>query len=53
MCMLVRTARSGFTRVDDRVTVEVVDPLARHKALWSEIDDATMHDVTAFLETLR
>jgi cytochrome c oxidase cbb3-type subunit 3 len=43
----------SFSRVDGRVSVEVSDPLWRHKELWSELDDSTIHDVTAYLETLR
>jgi cytochrome c553 len=30
-----------------------MDPLAGHKALWSELDDDDIHDVTAYLETLK
>lgn len=43
----------SFSRVGGRVSVEIFDPLWRHKELWAELDDATMHDVTAYLETLR
>ena len=42
----------SFSRVDGSVDVDVFDPLWRHKELWAELDDATMHDVTAYLETL-
>jgi cytochrome c oxidase cbb3-type subunit 3 len=42
----------SFSRLGGQVQVEIFDPLWRHKALWSELDDATMHDVTAYLETL-
>jgi cytochrome c oxidase cbb3-type subunit 3 len=43
----------SFSRVGNGIAVAISDPLARHKALWAELDDATMHDVTAYLETLR
>lgn len=43
----------SFSRVGGGVTLDIVDPLAGHKALWSTLDDATMHDITAYLETLR
>lgn len=43
----------SFSRLAGELEVEIDDPLARHKALWSELDDAAMHDVTAFLETLK
>jgi hypothetical protein len=46
-------AYRSFTRVGGRADVEVFDPLWRHKALWSELEDSTIHDVTAYLETLR
>lgn len=42
----------SFSRIGGQVEVEIFDPLWRHKELWSELDDATMHDVTAYLETL-
>jgi cytochrome c oxidase cbb3-type subunit 3 len=43
----------SFSRVDGRVAVEVTDPLWRHYELLSELTDETMHDVTAYLETLK
>jgi cytochrome c oxidase cbb3-type subunit 3 len=43
----------SFSRVAGNVTVEVGDPLRRHHELLSELTDATMHDVTAYLETLK
>jgi cytochrome c oxidase cbb3-type subunit 3 len=46
-------AYRSFGRDNGNVGVEIVDPLWRHKELWSELDDETMHDVTAYLETLR
>ena len=52
----LRTAEGdyrSFSRIGDEVSVEIFDPLWRHKQLWAELDDATMHDVTAYLETLK
>jgi len=43
----------AFSRVGKAVAVEIEDPLAGHKALWSKLDDDAMHDVTAYLETLQ
>ncbi|MEY4760216.1 MAG: Cytochrome c oxidase subunit [Pseudomonadota bacterium] len=42
-----RSARPAITSVD------IEDPLARHRSLWSEVSDAAMHDVTAYLATLK
>ena len=43
----------SFRRVGDVPTVAISDPLWRHRELLSELSDATMHDVTAYLETLK
>ena len=43
----------SFSRVGTGATVDIVDPLAAHKTLWAKLDDETMHDVTAYLETLK
>jgi hypothetical protein len=43
----------SFSRIGNGAVVAIVDPLAGHKALWAELDDAAMHDVTAYLETLQ
>jgi cytochrome c oxidase cbb3-type subunit 3 len=43
----------SFSRMNGRVRVEIDDPLKRHQELWSELEDDTIHDVTAYLETLR
>jgi hypothetical protein len=40
-------------RLDDRTKVEIHDPLAAHKALLPVLTDKDMHDVTAFLATLK
>lgn len=43
----------SFSRLNGRVAIEIDDPLARHKELWAELEDATIHDITAYLESLR
>jgi len=43
----------SFSRVEGRVQIEIDNPLQRHQELWRELDDSTIHDVTAYLETLR
>jgi cytochrome c oxidase cbb3-type subunit 3 len=43
----------SFSRVGNQVAVEIFDPLWRHKEFWFELEDETMHDVTAYLETLK
>jgi cytochrome c oxidase cbb3-type subunit 3 len=35
------------------VSVTVDDPLARHRALWTKLTDKDMHDVTAYLASLK
>jgi cytochrome c oxidase cbb3-type subunit III len=45
------TVRS--VRLDDKTTVAINDPLAGHRALWSTLTDKDMHDVTAYLATLK
>ena len=52
----LRTAQGAyrsFTRRSDTPGVELDDPLIRHKELWAELTDGTIHDVTAYLETLK
>lgn len=46
------TLRS-FHRDGDTPKVEVRDPLAPHRALWSVMSDKDMHDVTAYLVTAK
>ena len=41
-----------FARTPD-VKVTVTDPLAAHRALLETITDKNMHDVVAYLETLK
>jgi cytochrome c oxidase cbb3-type subunit 3 len=42
-----------FHREGDRPKVDVKDPLAPHRALWSVMSDKDVHDVTAYLVTLK
>ncbi|HJN95487.1 MAG: cytochrome C [Gammaproteobacteria bacterium] len=52
----LRTAQGAyrsFTRRGDTPGIELDDPLTRHKELWAELTDGTIHDVTAYLETLK
>jgi cytochrome c oxidase cbb3-type subunit 3 len=44
------TRRSAAPRIE---SIKVDDPLAAHRALWSKLKDKTMHDVTAYLATLK
>lgn len=46
----------SYTRraVTPRITaVELNDPLARHRALWTKLTDKDMHDVTAYLASIK
>lgn len=42
-----------FVTAGTRTTVEILDPLAPHKALLSKYTDADIHNVTAYLVSLR
>jgi cytochrome c oxidase cbb3-type subunit 3 len=42
-----------FHREGDRPKVDVKDPLAPHRALWSVMSDKDVHDVTAYLVTVK
>jgi cytochrome c oxidase cbb3-type subunit III len=44
------TRRATAPRV---ASIEVQDPLAAHRLLWTKLDNKTMHDVTAYLATLK
>lgn len=44
------TRRAGTPRV---AAVEVHDPLLQHRVLWTRLTDRDMHDVTAYLATLK
>jgi cytochrome c oxidase cbb3-type subunit 3 len=43
----------SFRRVGDAPKVEIQDPLAGHKALWSVLTEKDIHDTTAYLVTLK
>ena len=43
----------SFRRVGDSPRVEIQDPLAGHKALWSVLTEKDIHDTTAYLVTLK
>jgi cytochrome c oxidase cbb3-type subunit 3 len=43
----------SFSRTGNTPRVEIDDPLTRHKELLAELTDATIHDVTAYMETLK
>jgi cytochrome c oxidase cbb3-type subunit 3 len=46
------TTRS-IRRAGNTPRIEVQDPLAQHKALLAQLSNANMHDVTAYLSTLK
>jgi len=46
-------AYRSFTRAGNSPNVAINDPLTRHKELLAELTDETIHDVTAYLETLK
>jgi cytochrome c oxidase cbb3-type subunit 3 len=43
----------SFSRIGGQIDVEINNPLQRHQELWKELDDDTIHDVTAYLESLK
>lgn len=45
--------RSYTRRSAGIVDIRLEDPLARHRELWSLLSDKDMHDVTAYLATLK
>jgi cytochrome c oxidase cbb3-type subunit 3 len=52
----LRTTTGGyrsFSRNGDSPRIEIDDPLERHKELLAELTDETIHDVTAYMETLK
>ena len=46
-------AYRSFTRKGDSPGIVIDDPLTRHKELLAVLEDETIHDVTAYLETLK
>ena len=51
--IVTANGRRTFMRQGDVPKVKINDPLARHKALLSEYTDKNIHDVTAYLVTLK
>lgn len=51
--LMLPDGRIQTVRRDDRTKVDITDPLAAHKALLPVLTDKDMHDVTAFLATLK
>jgi cytochrome c oxidase cbb3-type subunit 3 len=52
----LRTPAGGyrsFSRNGNSPQIEIDDPLKRHKELLAELTDETIHDVTAYMETLK
>jgi cytochrome c oxidase cbb3-type subunit 3 len=45
--------RSYVRRAAGIASIDIDDPLARHRSLWSEYNDAAMHDITAYLAGLK
>ena len=43
----------SFRRVGDTPKVEIQDPLAGHKALFTVLTEKDIHDTTAYLVTLK
>ena len=43
----------SFRRDGDRPKVEIRDPLQGHSDCWRDLTDKDMHDVTAYLVTLK
>jgi cytochrome c oxidase cbb3-type subunit III len=46
-------AKRSFRRDGDQPKVEIVDPRAQHRALLAVYSDKNMHDVTAYLATIK
>jgi len=42
-----------FLRMNDSPKVEIHDPLEPHRALFRKYDDKDIHDITAYLETVK
>jgi len=42
-----------FSRAGNTPAIQINDPLAGHKQLWTKLTDADIHDVTAYLVTLK
>ena len=51
--VLADGTRRTFRRVDDSPKIEITDPLAAHRKLLETYSDRDMHNVTAYLATLK
>jgi cytochrome c oxidase cbb3-type subunit III len=51
--LITANGRRTFQRQGDVPKIEINDPLARHKALLSSYTDKNIHDVTAYLVTIK
>jgi cytochrome c oxidase cbb3-type subunit III len=51
--LITANGRRTFQRQGDVPRIEINDPLARHKALLSSYTDKNIHDVTAYLVTIK
>jgi cytochrome c oxidase cbb3-type subunit 3 len=51
--VLVDGTQRTFRRVEDSLKVEIKDPLEAHRSLLQQYTDRDVHDVTAYLVTLR
>src|SRR4051812_13573230 len=45
--------QKSFTRTGNTPAIQINDPLAGHKQLWVKLTDNDIHDVTAYLVTLK
>ena len=46
-------SQKTFRRSGNTPSIQITDPLAGHKALWIKLTDKDIHDVTAYLVTLK
>jgi cytochrome c oxidase cbb3-type subunit 3 len=46
-------SQKTFTRSGATPTIQINDPLEGHKQLWLKMTDKNIHDVTAYLVTLK
>lgn len=51
--IITANGRRTFARQGELPTIDITDPLARHKALLREYTDKNIHDLTAYLVTLK
>jgi cytochrome c oxidase cbb3-type subunit 3 len=51
--MLADGSQKTFTRRGATPAIQITDPLAGHKQLWLKMTDDDLHDVTAYLVTLK